>query len=63
LVSEGKGRLFRRNDGKFLLYLPKDMCEDSAFPWKLSEANHDVYLKVTFTLKPEKTIIAKESRE
>jgi len=34
MVSEGRGRLFRRSDGKFLIYLPKDMAEDSAFPFK-----------------------------
>lgn len=34
MVNEGKGRLFRRKDGKFLIYLPKDLCEDSAFPFK-----------------------------
>lgn len=34
MVSEGKGRLFRRKDGKYLLYLPVDFCEDSMFPFK-----------------------------
>jgi hypothetical protein len=34
LVSEGKGRLFRRKDGKYLLYLPVDLAEDSMFPFK-----------------------------
>jgi len=34
MVNEGKGRLFRRRDGKFLVYLPKDLCEDSVFPFK-----------------------------
>jgi hypothetical protein len=34
LVNEGKGRLFRRKDGKYLLYLPVDLAEDSMFPFK-----------------------------
>ena len=34
MVSEGKGRLFRRKDGKYLLYLPVDLAEDSMFPFK-----------------------------
>jgi hypothetical protein len=34
LVSEGRGRLFRRKDGKYLLYLPVDLAEDSMFPFK-----------------------------
>ncbi len=31
MVSSGKGRLIRRKDGKFLIYLPKDLAEDSIF--------------------------------
>jgi hypothetical protein len=34
LVSEGRGRIFRRKDGKYLLYLPVDLAEDSMFPFK-----------------------------
>jgi hypothetical protein len=34
LVSEGRGRLFRRKDGKYLIYLPKDLADDSMFPFK-----------------------------
>jgi len=34
MVSEGRGRLFRRTDGKYLIYLPVYLCEDSMFPFK-----------------------------
>lgn len=34
-MNKGRGRIFRRNDGKYLIYLPKDLCEDSMFPFKL----------------------------
>jgi hypothetical protein len=34
MVSEGKGRLFRRKDGKYLIYLPVDLAGDSMFPLK-----------------------------
>lgn len=34
MVSEGRGRLFRREDGKYLIYLPKSLAEDSMFPFK-----------------------------
>jgi hypothetical protein len=34
MVNQGRGRLFRRKDGKWLIYLPKDLCEDSLFPFK-----------------------------
>ena len=34
MVSEGRGRLFRRPDGKYLIYLPVYFAEDSMFPLK-----------------------------
>jgi len=34
MVSEGKGRLFRREDGKYLIYVPKSLADDSMFPFK-----------------------------
>ena len=34
MPTEGRGRLFKRKDDKFLIYLPKDLCEDSMFPFK-----------------------------
>ncbi len=34
MVSEGRGRLFRRKDGKYLIYLPVSLAEDSMFPFK-----------------------------
>lgn len=37
MVNAGKGRLFKRKDGKFLIYLPKDLCEDSMFPFKITD--------------------------
>jgi hypothetical protein len=48
MVSIKEGRLFRRKDGKYLIYLPKDLCEDSAFPFKLSEENPALKMKITF---------------
>jgi hypothetical protein len=45
MVSEGLGRLFKRKDGKFLLYLPKDLCEDSMFPFKGEDS---IKVKVSF---------------
>jgi len=53
MVSEGYGRLFRRKDGKYLIYLPKDLCEDSQFPFKNlvpgpREGSDSVRVKVSF---------------
>ena len=47
MVSDGRGRLFKRKDGKYLVYLPKDLAEDSMFPFKDSDS---VFVKVAFKL-------------
>lgn len=54
MVNEGRGRLFRRKDGKFLIYLPKDLAEDRMFPFKGSES---IYVKVSFRLGDNKVLI------
>ncbi len=45
LTSSGRGRVSRRKDGKYLIYLPKDMAEDSMFPFKTETS---VKVKVSF---------------
>jgi hypothetical protein len=45
MVSEGRGRLFRRKDGKYLIYVPKDLADDSMFPFKGADS---IFLKVSF---------------
>jgi len=56
MVNEGRGRLFRRKDGKFLIYLPKDLAEDSMFPFKGADS---IFVKVTFKLGDNKLLIEK----
>ena len=56
MVSEGRGRLFRRKDGKYLIYLPKDLAEDSMFPFKGADS---IFVKVGFKLKDNKLIVEK----
>ena len=34
LANEGVGRLFKRADGKYLIYIPISVAEDSMFPFK-----------------------------
>lgn len=60
MVGEGKGRLFRRADGKFLIYLPLDLAEDSMFPFK---AETSVKVKVSFKLGDGKLTIEKLEEE
>lgn len=54
MVSEGKGRLFKRKDGKYLVYLPKDLAEDSMFPFKVTASK---FVKVSFELGDSKVLI------
>jgi len=56
MVSEGRGRLFRRKDGKYLVYLPKDLAEDSMFPFKVTGS---IFVKVSFALGDGKLLIEK----
>lgn len=56
MVSEGRGRLFRRKDGKFLIYLPKDLAEDSMFPFKGADS---IFVKVSFKIGDNKLLIEK----
>jgi hypothetical protein len=58
--TEGRGRLFKRKDGKYLIYLPKDLCEDSMFPFnkykQSKRGGNSIAVKVSFKkglIKPE----------
>jgi hypothetical protein len=54
MVKEGRGRLFRRKDGKYLIYLPKDFAEDSMFPFKGSDS---IFVKVSFKLGDDRLLV------
>ena len=56
MVHEGKGRLFRRKDAKYLIYVPKDLAEDSMFPFKGVDSLH---VKIGFKLGDNKLLIEK----
>jgi hypothetical protein len=56
MVNEGRGRLFRRKDGKYLIYLPKDLAEDSMFPFKGSDS---IFVKISFKLGDNKLVVEK----
>ena len=60
MVSEGKGRLFRRKDDKYLIYVPKDLAEDSMFPFRGASS---ISVKVKFTLGEEKIIVERWKEE
>jgi len=54
VVNVGKGRLFRRKDGKYLIYLPVDLATDSSFPFKTETS---AKVKVSFKIGEKKLVI------
>ena len=60
MVSEGKGRLFRRTDGKYLIYLPVYFAEDSMFPFKGSDS---ILVKVSFKPGGKKELLIEKWSE
>ena len=56
MVNEGRGRLFRRADDKYLIYVPLALAEDSMFPFK---TNTSIKLKISFKIGDDKIIIEK----
>ncbi len=56
MVNEGRGRLFRRKDGKYLIYVPLKLAEDSMFPFKTDSS---MKLKISFKIGDNKVIVEK----
>jgi len=56
MVSEGRARLFRRKDGKYLIYVPLDLAEDSMFPFKTKSS---LELKISFKLGDNRIVLEK----
>jgi len=56
MVNEGRARLFRRKDGKYLIYVPVDLADDSMFPFKTTKS---VPMKISFNTRDKKLIIEK----
>ena len=56
MVSEGRGRLFRRTDGKYLIYVPLKLAEDSMFPFKTKSS---IKVKIAFKIGDNKLTLEK----
>ena len=63
MVSEGRGRLFRRKDGKYLIYVPLDLAEDSMFPFKeykrTKRGTDSIRVKVSVKQGEQKLLVEK----
>ena len=57
MVIEGRGRIFKHKYlNKYQLYLPKDVAEDTMFPFKVASS---MFVKLSFKLKDGKLLIEK----
>ena len=56
MVNEAKGRLFKRKDEKYLLYIPRSLVEDSMFPFKF---NPSIKVKIKFKVGDDKLVVEK----
>ena len=56
MVNEGRGRLFRRADNKYLIYVPLDLAEVSMFPFKTKTS---MKLKISFKAGDDKLTVEK----
>jgi len=71
MVNEGRGRLFKRSDDKYLVYLPVGLAEDSMFPFQdwqdgqRTEEKNTIPVKVSFKRGVKRLIIEewKEPKE
>ena len=54
VANVGRGRLFKRRDGKYLIYLPLNVATDSMFPFRTESA---VRVKVSFQPGDKKLVI------
>jgi len=60
MVNEGRGRLFRRKDGKYLIYVPLDLAKDSMFPFKGLDS---IRVKVSFKPNGDKKLLIEKWTE
>lgn len=69
MVNEGRGRLFRTTDGKYLVYLPVYLAEDSMFPSKDWQENkrtgekNSISIKVSFKPDGDKELLIEKWKE
>jgi hypothetical protein len=69
MVSKGRGRLFRTEDPKYLIYMPKSLVEDSMFPFKNWQEDqrtgekNTIHVKVSFTPAGGKELLIEKWKE
>ena len=56
MVNKAKGRLFKRKDDKYLIYVPVDLAEDNMFTF---QTNASVPIIISFNVGDNKLKIEK----
>jgi len=45
MVSQARGSIFRRTDGKYFIYVPTRLVEDTAFPLKIGKKATKIWIR------------------
>ena len=69
MVSKGRGRLFKTEDPKYLIYVPKSLVEDRMFPFKNWQEDqrtgekNSIPVKVSFKPSGDQRLIIEKWKE
>lgn len=69
MPTKAKCRLFKRKDGKYLIYVSKALCEDSMFPFReweqdpRKEGASSIELSISFKIGVKKLVIQEREQE
>jgi len=58
LVSEAKGRIFKNAQGRYFIYLPIGLAEDTLFPFSL-KPDSKIYVKISVNTAKKQLIVEK----
>ncbi len=58
MVNQARGSIFKRTDGKYFIYLPTKLVENTSFPLTIGETATKIRIRLKFGDK--KLIIEKE---
>jgi len=61
MVNQAKGSIFRRTDGKYFIYVPTRLVEDTAFPLTIGESATKI--KISFKPGGKKLTIEKDRKK
>ncbi len=61
MVSQARGSIFRRTDGKYFIYLPTKLVEDTGFPLTIGESATKI--KISFKSSDKKLTVVKDRKK